>query len=76
MSNKNFFVVEDHTVTNIGLVQLITQKTGMDCAGVAFSKSEAVEKLKALLPREVFGDNNKLVIGVDYGLQDRGAGYY
>lgn len=48
MSNKTFFVVEDHTVTNIGLVQLITQKTGMDCAGVAFSKSEAVEKLKAL----------------------------
>ena len=31
--NKTFFVVEDHTVTNIGLVQLITQKTGMDCAG-------------------------------------------
>lgn len=32
MANKTFFV-EDHTVTNIGLVQLITQKTGMDCAG-------------------------------------------
>lgn len=46
--NKTFFVVEDHTVTNIGLVQLVEQKTKLKCAGSAFSKSEAKEKLKAL----------------------------
>ena len=46
--NKTFFVVEDHTVTNIGLVQLIEQKTELKCSGSALSKSEAEEKLKAL----------------------------
>lgn len=45
---KTFFVVEDHTVTNIGLVQLITQKNGLECAGSAISKSEALEKIKIL----------------------------
>ena len=46
--NKTFFVVEDHTGTNIGLVQLIEQKTELKCTGSALSKSEAEEKLKAL----------------------------
>ena len=45
---KTFFIVEDHTVTNIGLVQLITQKNGLECAGSAISKSEALEKIKIL----------------------------
>ena len=47
-TNKTFFVVEDHTVTNIGLVQLVAQKTGLECAGSALSKSEALEKIKIL----------------------------
>lgn len=51
--NKTFFVVEDHTVTNIGLVQLVEQKTKLKCAGSAFSKSEAKEKLKALASPEL-----------------------
>lgn len=46
--NKTFFVVEDHTVTNIGLVQLVAQKTGVECLGSTLSKSEALEKLKML----------------------------
>ena len=46
--NKTFFVVEDHTVTNIGLVQLVEQKTGLESSGSAFSKSEALEKIKIL----------------------------
>ena len=46
--NKTFFVVEDHTVTNIGLVQLVSQKTGLECIGSALSKSEALEKIKML----------------------------
>lgn len=45
---KSFFVVEDHTVTNIGLQQLIAQKTGLSCIGFASSKSEALEKIKEL----------------------------
>ena len=51
--NKTFFVVEDHTVTNIGLVQLVEQKKKLKCAGSAFSKSEAKEKLKALASPEL-----------------------
>ena len=46
--NKTFFVVEDHTVTNIGLVQLVAQKAGLECIGSALSKSEALEKIKML----------------------------
>ncbi|MCR5063231.1 MAG: response regulator transcription factor, partial [Treponema sp.] len=47
-----FFVVEDHTVTNIGLVQLVAQKTGLECIGSALSKSEALEKIKMLADGE------------------------
>ena len=46
--NKTFFVVEDHTVTNIGLKALLEQKTELICLGTALSKSDAVEKLKSL----------------------------
>ena len=46
--NNGFFVVEDHTVTNIGLTSLIGQKTGLACLGSAFSKSEALKKIRAL----------------------------
>lgn len=45
---KSFFVVEDHTVTNIGLQQLIAQKTGLSCTGSAVSKSEALIKIQEL----------------------------
>lgn len=46
--SKTFFVVEDHTVTNIGLKALLEQKTELICLGTALSKSDAEEKLKAL----------------------------
>ena len=46
--NKTFFVVEDHTVTNIGLKALLEQKTELICLGTALSKSDAEEKLKSL----------------------------
>ncbi len=48
MANKTFFVVEDHTVTNIGLISLLEQKLELDCAGSALSKSEGTKKLNAL----------------------------
>lgn len=46
--NKTFFVVEDHTVTNIGLKALIEEKTCLVCLGTALSKADAEKKLKAL----------------------------
>lgn len=46
--SKSFFTVEDHTITNIGLQQLLQQKIKFECAGYAFSKSEAEEKLALL----------------------------
>lgn len=45
---KSFFVVEDHTVTNLGLQQLIAQKAGLTCIGSAASKSEALIKIQEL----------------------------
>lgn len=54
MTDKSikFFIIEDHTVTNIGLQQLIKQKTGAECSGYAFTKSEAEEQLALLASAE------------------------
>lgn len=46
--SKNFFIIEDHTITNIGLQKIIPQKTDLICSGFAFTKSEAEEKLEKL----------------------------
>ncbi len=64
---KSFFVVEDHTVTNIGLQQLIAQKTELTCSGSAVSKSEALDKIKVLseLPDIMILD---LYLGEESGL--------
>lgn len=43
-----FFVVEDHTLTNRGIRQLISERSRYTCIGYAFSKSESLEKLNAL----------------------------
>lgn len=48
MQKKTFFIIEDHTVTNIGLKALIKEKTDAECLGSAFTKSEAEEKLANL----------------------------
>ena len=50
MSEKTFFIIEDHTVTNIGLRQLLEEKTGAKCLDYAFSKDEAEEKLGIVEP--------------------------
>ena len=47
-SKKSFFVVEDHTLTNLGIRQLLESKEGFSCVGFAFTKAEAIEKLSAL----------------------------
>ena len=65
---KTFFIVEDHTVTNLGLQTLIKEKTGAECLGAAFTKSEAEEKLSRFkeLPDIVILD---LYLGKESGLE-------
>ena len=43
-----FFVVEDHTLTNRGIRELIGERSRFTCAGFAFSKTECLEKLNEL----------------------------
>lgn len=68
MQKKTFFIIEDHTVTNIGLKALIKEKTDAECLGSAFTKSEAEEKLANLsqLPDIVILD---LYLGKESGLE-------
>ncbi len=49
MENEiSFFVVEDHTLTNRGIRELIGERKKFNCAGYAFSKTECFEKLDEL----------------------------
>ena len=43
-----FFVVEDHTLTNRGIRELLCERGKYSCIGYAFSKSESLEKLNEL----------------------------
>lgn len=36
----SFFVVEDHTLTNRGIRELISERGRYSCCGYAFSKNE------------------------------------
>lgn len=48
ISDKKFFVVEDHTLTNLGIRELLESKDGFSCSGFAFGKAETIEKLSEL----------------------------
>lgn len=48
LSDKKFFVVEDHTLTNLGIRQLFESNEGFSCVGFAFGKAETIEKLSEL----------------------------
>ena len=48
LSDKKFFVVEDHTLTNLGIRQLLESNEGFSCVGFAFGKAETIEKLSEL----------------------------
>lgn len=48
ISDKKFFVVEDHTLTNLGIRELLESKDGFFCSGFAFGKAETIEKLSEL----------------------------
>ena len=43
-----FFVVEDHTLTNLGIRQLLLEEPDFSCAGFASNSDEAISKLSAL----------------------------
>ncbi|MBQ2548135.1 MAG: response regulator transcription factor [Treponema sp.] len=45
---NTFFVIEDHTLTNLGIRQLLTEQSGFDCMGFAFKTDEALQKLSEL----------------------------
>ena len=48
MKETKFFVVEDHTLTNLGIRQLFSEKPDFTCCGFASDKDEAIQKFEAL----------------------------
>lgn len=44
----SFFVIEDHSLTNLGIRELLQNSTDLSCAGFAMSEEEAFEKLTEL----------------------------
>lgn len=67
---KSFFVVEDHTLTNLGIRQLLSQNDGFTCAGFACGAEEAFTKICQLaeenhLPELLLVD---LFLGEENGL--------
>ncbi len=48
MNSVTYFVVEDHTLTNLGIRQFFSAKDEFVCKGFAYDKNEATEKLKKL----------------------------
>jgi DNA-binding NarL/FixJ family response regulator len=48
MSTISYFVVEDHSLTNLGIRQFFSAKEELVCRGFAYDKDEAEEKLQKL----------------------------
>ena len=70
MTENSFFVVEDHSLTNLGIRQSIENGTGLPCVGFAATEQEAFEKLAELslrnsLPTIIILD---LFLGGDSGI--------
>lgn len=66
----SFFVIEDHSLTNLGVRQFLQNDTGFVCVGFAYSEPVAFEKLTELalknsLPSVVVLD---LFLGDDNGI--------
>ena len=67
---NTFFVIEDHTLTNLGIREILQSNTELECCGFAMSESEAFEKLteldmKGALPKMLVLD---LFLGGDSGI--------
>ena len=54
MNETKFFVVEDHSLTNLGIRQYFNERSHFVCCGFASEKDEALNKLKDL------ADSNEL----------------
>ncbi|MBB5227227.1 DNA-binding response regulator [Treponema ruminis] len=66
----SFFVIEDHSLTNLGIRELLQNNTDLSCEGFAMSEEEAFEKLteldmKGSLPKVLVLD---LFLGEDSGI--------
>lgn len=66
----SFFVIEDHSLTNLGIRELLQNSTDLSCEGFAMSEEEAFEKLteldmKGSLPKVLVLD---LFLGEDSGI--------
>ena len=48
MGTISYFVVEDHSLTNLGIRQFFSAKEQYVCRGFAYEKDEALEKLEEL----------------------------
>lgn len=48
MNTISYFVVEDHSLTNLGIRQFFSAKEEFICKGFAYDRDETVEKLKNL----------------------------
>ena len=48
MNSISYFVVEDHSLTNLGIRQFFSAKEQYVCRGFAYDREEALEKLQAL----------------------------
>ena len=49
MANEiTFFVVEDHTLTNRGIREMLSDRSRYSCIGYAYSKAESLEQLNEL----------------------------
>ena len=46
MNETKFFVVEDHSLTNLGIRQYFNERSHFVCCGFASEKDEALNKLK------------------------------
>lgn len=51
-----FFVVEDHTLTNLGIRELLSAQAGFSCAGSACTREEALTKLAQCSEQQPFPD--------------------
>ena len=48
MKEPSFFVVEDHSLTNLGIRQFFNERPNFNCCGFASEKEEALQKFKEL----------------------------
>ena len=56
MKEVSFFVVEDHSLTNLGIRQFFSGKPDYVCCGFASEKDEAIEKLEELAAKNQLPD--------------------